>query len=163
MTTQVYAKKAQEGNGQILFEKIPFQTPADSQKSNIAFASKWDNFPDTLTIKTEDIKGERLHLLMAGTTNPMQSQMDNGKVVVIFENGTKQEFPLNNPNNWCLLSKITFMMEKLSNIQKKTVRPRLLLKTGEFAKEGIKYSGIKGFSNRAIDGGAANVYAIKIR
>lgn len=155
-------KKAQEGNGQILFEKIPFQTPADNQKSNIAFASKWDNFPDTLTIKTENIKGERLHLLMAGTTNPMQSQMDNGKVVVIFENGTKQEFPLNNPNNWWPIEQDYFYDGKAFKYSKKDRPTRLLLKTGEFAKEGIKYSGIKGFSNRAIDGGSANVYAIKI-
>ncbi|PWK29199.1 uncharacterized protein DUF608 [Arcicella aurantiaca] len=155
-------KNAQEENEQIFFDKIPFRTPSDAQKNNIAFVSKWDNFPDTLSIKTESLTGQRLHLLMAGTTNPMQSQMNNGKVVITFENDSKQEFHLNNPNNWWPIEQDFFYDGKAFKYSQ-TERPtRLLLKTGKFTKEDIKYNSIKGFSNKAIDGGAANVYEINI-
>ncbi|MEA5258225.1 DUF4450 domain-containing protein [Arcicella aquatica] len=156
-------QKAKQQNGLIHYQQIPFATPADTNQVNIAFASKWDNFPDTLNIRPKQkIQGHAVHLLMAGTTNPMQSQMANGKVVVHYESGEQTSFELHNPNNWWPIEQDYFYDGKAFQYSQ-TERPtRLLLKTGDFIKENSKHTSIKGFSNAVIEGGAANVYQFPI-
>lgn len=156
-------QKAKRQNGLIHYQQIPFSTPADSSQVNIAFASKWDNFPDTLLIlPKEKVQGKNMHLLMAGTTNPMQSQMVNGKIVIQYESGEKTTFELHNPNNWWPIEQDYFYDGKAFQYNQSTRPTRLLLKSGEFMKESPKHTSIKGFSNMAIDGGAANVYQFSI-
>ncbi len=155
--------KAQKQQGKIYYQQIPFLTPSDSTQFNIAFASKWDNFPDTLQIlPKEKMQGKNIHLLMAGTTNPMQSQMVNGKVVVHYESGEQTTFALHNPNNWWPIEQDYGFDGKAFQYDLPTRPPRLLLKSGIFVNNFDQYTSIKGFSNRAIDGGAANVYQFPI-
>jgi hypothetical protein len=78
---------------------IPFHTPGDAQARNIAFTSRWDNYPHEITVP---VSGTAAHayLLMAGSTNPMETQIDNGEVIAAYADGTTQRLALRNPDNW---------------------------------------------------------------
>ena len=39
-------------------------------------------------------------LLMAGSTNPMQSRIDNGEVIVTYADGSTARLALANPETW---------------------------------------------------------------
>ena len=41
-----------------------------------------------------------VYLLMAGSTNQMQSRLDNGEVIVTYRDGTTARLALHNPTNW---------------------------------------------------------------
>lgn len=77
---------------------ISFRTPAKGH--NIAYTSLWDNYPDAVTIPLEG-KASHAYLLLAGSTNHMQSRIDNGQIVVTYTDGTTDTLPLYNPHNWC--------------------------------------------------------------
>ena len=77
---------------------IPFRTPAKGR--NIAYTSLWDNYPDAVTIPLQG-NASHAYLLMAGSTNHMQSRIDNGQIVVTYTDGTTDTLPLYNPHNWC--------------------------------------------------------------
>jgi len=78
---------------------IQFRTPGDTHAKNIAFTSRWDNYPHEIVVP---LLGSARHayLLMAGSTNPMETEIDNGEVVVSFADGTAQRVALRNPANW---------------------------------------------------------------
>lgn len=84
--------------GSVSVAGVPFATPAKGY--NIIYTSLWDNYPDSVTIGLKG-KASRLHLLMAGSTNPMQSQFVNGEVTLAYADGTTTTLPLRNPDNWC--------------------------------------------------------------
>ena len=153
-------KQAEEGKGIIHHQQIPYATPADTNQNNIAFVSKWDNFSDTLTIKPVQQQGRRLHIMLAGTTNPMQSRMENGKLLVTFEDGTSKTLSLQNPDTWWPIEQDYFYDGKAFYYDQQKRPTRLLLKSGKFTREETTYTTIKGYSNRAIEGGAANIYAL---
>ncbi len=77
---------------------VPFATPKEGQ--NVAFTSLWDNYPDSISVP---LKGKAAHayLLMAGSTNPMQSRIANAVVRVEYADGTSETLQLTNPDNWC--------------------------------------------------------------
>ncbi|WP_121119612.1 DUF4450 domain-containing protein [Croceibacterium ferulae] len=74
-----------------------FALPAD--RDNALFVSKWDNYPDEVTLPLSG-SGQFLRLLMAGTTNAMQSRIDNGEVVVTYTDCTTTRLALHNPTTW---------------------------------------------------------------
>lgn len=67
---------------------------------NIAYTSLWDNYPDTQTIPVKG-KASAAWLLMAGSTNSMQSRIDNGLVIATYTDGMSDTLHLENPINWC--------------------------------------------------------------
>ncbi|TFW31366.1 DUF4450 domain-containing protein [Duganella callida] len=77
---------------------LRFATPAGTGP-NIVFTSQWDNYPHEVTIP---LKGQahRAFLLMAGSTNFMQSRIDNGEIIVSYTDGTQTRTALRNPDNW---------------------------------------------------------------
>jgi hypothetical protein len=77
---------------------IPFRSAAKGH--NIAYTSLWDNYPDAVTIPLTG-KASHAYLLMAGSTNHMQSRIDNGIITVTYTDGSTDELPLQNPHNWC--------------------------------------------------------------
>lgn len=149
-------RKAAGGSNRFtLPQGIVFATPADSNANNIIYTSKWDNYPDTATVPLTG-KGSHIYLLMAGSTNPMQSQLVNGRVTVYYKDGTSGVLNLKNPENWCPIEQDYEDNGGAFSLQ--TPRPlRVYLKTGQVGFTLPKYSSIKGFSNRAIEGGAATV------
>jgi hypothetical protein len=136
---------------------IPFATPGDTLLKNIAFTSQWDNYPDSITIPLSGY-ANILHLLMAGTTNPMQSHVTNGMIVIHYTDNTADTLLLKNPNNWWPIEQDYYT----DDFAFKAGGPaeRLYLKEGIFStKKHPSYSSIKGFTNMAIEGGAATRYS----
>lgn len=76
-----------------------FRLPAAPEEPNVAFVSQWSNYPREATVKLTG-KARYLRLLMAGTTNPMQSRIDNGEVIVTYQDGGTARLPLYNPTSW---------------------------------------------------------------
>lgn len=67
---------------------------------DIAFTSLWDNYPDSISVR---VKGRATHayLLMAGTTNPMQYDIANGRLTACYTDGSTDTLLLTPPYNWC--------------------------------------------------------------
>lgn len=74
-----------------------FRTPAEGP--NALFVSQWDAYPDSRTVPLTG-RGRFLRLLMTGSTNPMQSRIDNGEVVVTYADGGTARLALHNPTTW---------------------------------------------------------------
>ncbi len=85
---------------------VPFKTPAEG--NNIAFTSLWNNYPDRLTVSLTG-KASHAYLLMAGTTNHMQTHFVNGVVRVTYKDGTSEVLNLVNPDNWCPIEQDYFV------------------------------------------------------
>lgn len=139
---------------------IPFRTPGDADQSNILFVSMWDNYPTTATVPLSGT-AKHAYLVMAGSTNPMQSQFDNAEVVVTYHDGTTTRLPLRNPENWWPIEQDYYH----DGYAFSTGLPhpyRIHLKTGEVHREAPRYTAIKGFSDRAIDGGAATLLDVPL-
>ena len=85
-------------DGTITIAGVPFRTP--KQGRNIVYTSLWDNYPNAVTIPLKG-RAATAYLLMAGSTNHMQSRIDNGLVVAAYQDGTADTLVLRNPDNWC--------------------------------------------------------------
>ena len=72
------------------------------QGRNIVFSSLWDNYPDEVSvpISTKSRSYNAAYLMMAGTTNNMQSRIDNALVMAEYEDGLCDTLRLENPINW---------------------------------------------------------------
>ncbi len=77
---------------------IPFRYAARGK--NIVYTSLWDNYPETVSIPLTG-RASHAYLLMAGSTNHMQSRIDNGLVIARYTDGTADTLRLQNPHNWC--------------------------------------------------------------
>jgi hypothetical protein len=83
--------------GELVLQGIPFKTPAEGK--NIAFTSYWDNHPKALSLPLTG-NARHLYLLMAGSTNSMRSRMENGRVQVLYQDGSTALLTLDNPTTW---------------------------------------------------------------
>lgn len=77
---------------------LKFSLP--SKGKNVIFSSLWDNYPDSVSVPLEG-KASYAYLLLAGSTNNMQSRIANGLVVVDYADGSSDSLVLENPINWC--------------------------------------------------------------
>ncbi len=77
---------------------LTFATPAEGK--NIVYTSLWDNYPNSITIPLKG-KAKYANLLLAGSTNNMQSRIDNGIIVATYQDNTTDTLHLENPINWC--------------------------------------------------------------
>lgn len=148
-------------NGKVDFLGIPFLI--DNAEKNIVFTSQWDNFPKSVEIPVSG-KGKKIYFLMAGSTNPMQSQIINGTITVQYSDGSGTELELKNPVNWWPIEQDLFDDNFAFEIPDDKIPYRVQLKTGELYKGGSlsRYSGIKGFTERAVEGGAATILDLPI-
>ena len=148
-------RKAAINNEIVLPQRIPFATPGDTLAKNIVFTSQWDNYPDSVVVP---VSGRATHawFMMAGSTNPMQTRLTNAELRVRYTDGTTDTLRLINPQNWWPIEQDYFV----DGYAFTTDAPhplRVYLKTGRAATEWKDYTTIKGFSNMAIDGGAATI------
>jgi len=93
---------------------------------------------------------------MAGSTNPMQRRITNGMVVVNYTDSTADTLLLKNPENWWPIEQ-DYYTDGYAFTTGEEMPERFYLKDGKFGKGLSSYTTIKGFSNMAIDGGAATV------
>jgi hypothetical protein len=149
-------RQSANANNQITSPQgVLFQTPSDSNSKNIAFTSMWDNFPDSIAVPLSG-KASHLYLMMAGTTNPMQSRFVNGELVVNYTDGTSEVLQLKNPENWWPIEQ-DYFIDGLAFTTDAPKPPRVYLKTGVISRTFDDFKSIKGFSNYAVDGGAATI------
>ncbi len=148
-------KKAGEANEIESPQGIPFKTPSQESKENIVFTSLWDNFPEAVNIPLSG-PASQVYLLMAGSTNAMQSRLVNAEVKVTYADGTSEVLELKNPENWWPVEQ-DYINDGYAFDTNAQVPPRLYLKSGEISREFTDYSSIKGFTNHGTDGGAATI------
>lgn len=148
-------KLAANKNEIITPKGVPFNSPSEASLNNILFTSQWDNFPQQIEIP---LNGAAAHayFLMTGSTNPMQSRIVNGAIFINYKDGTTDTLQLRNPENWWPIEQ-DYIIDGYAFTTGAPFPLRLYLKDGKFARGLDKYSTIKGFTNRAIDGGAATV------
>ena len=143
---------------------VSFLTPATGP--NIAYTSLWDNYPDRVVVP---LKGKASYacLLLAGSTNNMQSRIDNGIVCVEYRDGSCDTLHLENPINWCPIEQ-EYYIDQLA-FTTASLRPyRVHLGSGTVARELAPIIGTGAFENsvpgnpdsaepRVIDCGAAEI------
>ncbi|SFC28236.1 protein of unknown function [Parapedobacter composti] len=152
--------KAGTGNAIALPGGIPMRTTGETEAPNVLFVSMWDNYPDEASIP---LAGHASHayLLMAGSTNPMQSHVTNGEVVITYADGTMERLELRNPDNWWPIEQ-DYYLDSPAFCTGKPHPYRIHLKTGEIHRESPRYTEIKGFTQRAVDGGAATLLDVPL-
>lgn len=91
---------------------IPFRTPVKGM--NIIYTSLWNNYPDSIFIPLKG-KASNAILLMAGSTNPMQSRIANGRITIEYTDGTREYTELVNPDNWCPIEQDYYIDGKAFN------------------------------------------------
>ena len=137
---------------------IPFSTNSDSSVNNIAFTSQWDNYPRSIKIP---IAGNASHayLLMAGSTNPMQSRFENGIVLVNYIDGTMDSLSLKNPQTWWPIEQD--YLEDGYAFHNDAAKPvRVHLKTGRILS--VFDGTANEYNGKSIQGGAATVLDIPL-
>ncbi|MBR6285974.1 MAG: DUF4450 domain-containing protein [Bacteroidaceae bacterium] len=139
-------------NGKIVIKDIPFATPESG--NNIVYTSQWDNYPTSFTTPLSgNAKG--VYLLLAGSTNQMQSQIENGRITVEYADKSTEVLQLRNPDNWCPIEQDYYVDDHAFAIE--TKRPvRVALKSGIASNDLSSALGLTGI-NRTIDGGAATL------
>jgi hypothetical protein len=148
-------KAAGSSNEIVLPTGVPLATPGDSLLKNILFTSQWDNYPDSALIPLSG-RASHLYILMAGSTNPMQSRLVNGDLRVRYTDGSEDTLSLSNPQNWWPIEQ-DYYTDGFAFTTDAPRPMRLYLKQGIFSTSWNDYITIKGYSSRAIDGGAATV------
>ncbi len=97
--TGLRAAAAQHDGRLVLPNGVTFATPGTAGAKNVLFTSQWDNFPREATVPLAG-RARAVELLLAGSTNHMQSHFENGEVVVTYADGTTERLALENPTNW---------------------------------------------------------------
>ena len=143
---------AAASNDQLLLpDGMIFKTPGQPTAANIIFTSQWDNYPREAAIPLCG-RARHVHLLMAGSTNHMQSRIDNGEVVVAYTDGTKTRFPLRNPSTWWPIDQ-DYLTDAYQFPLNATRPTRVELRSGQVRPASSQQTAYGG----AIDGGAATV------
>ncbi|HWA09735.1 MAG TPA: DUF4450 domain-containing protein [Opitutaceae bacterium] len=100
-------RAAGQPGGFALPSGVKFLLPSQPGAKNAAFASLWDNYPKELSFQVSG-RASHAYLLMTGTTNPLQTQIDNGEVIVSYWDGTSDRLALRNPSNWAPIERDYF-------------------------------------------------------
>jgi hypothetical protein len=148
-------KRAGVNNEIITSDSIAFSTPSDFRDNNILFTSMWDNYPDSATIPLSG-KSSYAYFLLAGSTNPMQSRMVNGEIVIHYKDGSSDKLELKNPENWWPIEQ-DYYTDGFAFTTDEEKPLRLYLRSGIDTRDFKDFVPIRGFSNFGIDGGAATI------
>jgi hypothetical protein len=136
----------------VLPNGVPFATPGPGNAKNVLFTSRWDNYPHEALIPLSG-RGQHLYLLMAGSTNWMQSRIDDGEVIVTYEDGTSTRLALHNPVNWWPIDQ-DYFIDDFAFARAQPIPPRVDLITGK-----VRILDLEDFKGKgcAVQGGAATV------
>jgi hypothetical protein len=146
-------KLAGDKNQIMLPQGIPFSTPSDTLKPNILFTSQWDNYPKDAIVPLTG-KASHAYLLMAGSTNPMQSRIVNGTVIISYTDNTADTLLLKNPETWWPIEQ-DYMDDGFAFTIDAARPVRIHLKTGKIVSD--YDNSMEAYSGKMIDGGAATV------
>lgn len=112
----------------VLPNGVPFETPGPGGARNVVFTSQWDNYPREATIQVSGA-ANHLYLLVAGSTNHMQSRIDNGEIVVTYRDGSTSRLALHNPTTWWPIDQ-DYFIDDFAFARPGAIPPRVDLKTG---------------------------------
>ena len=88
-------------SGRLLAGKgVPFDFSADPK--NIAFTSRWDNWPKTVDVPVNQ-KGDAVWFLLCGTTNPMEVRIPNAELRMTYADGVVEKLEITPPFNFWTL------------------------------------------------------------
>lgn len=148
-----------KNGGQILLPQgVPLKTPGSSDASNIAFVSQWDNYPREIEVPLSG-NASHVYLLMAGSTNSMQSRFDNGEVLVTYADGSTQRLALENPTTWWPIDQ-DYLIDDFAFLRPEPLPIRVDLKTGTIRV--LEMASFRGKGGR-LNGGAATVVDLPLR
>jgi len=139
----------------VLPNGVPLATPADGP--NVVFTSQWDNYPREARVALAG-RARRLYLLMAGSTNAMQSRLDNGEVEVAYADGSRARLALENPTTWWPIEQ-DYFVDDFAFALKGPLPPRVDLRTGA-----VRLLDPQSFKGRGgpVPGGAATVLQLPL-
>jgi hypothetical protein len=90
-----------DGHGAIVAGKgVPFQWPGGP--NNIAFTSRWDNWPRQVDIPVNKT-GDSVWFLLCGTTNPMEVRIANAELRMNYADGVVERLAIVPPFNFWTL------------------------------------------------------------
>lgn len=150
---------AKENDGFLLLPQgIRFKLPSEPQAPNTVFTSQWDNYPDQITIPLSG-RARHIYLLMAGSTNSIQSQFDNGQIIVTYTDGSTERLALRNPTTWWPIDQ-DYYIDDFGFKRPEPIGPRVDLKTGS-----VRVLDVQQFKGKGgtIPGGAATVVDLPLR
>ena len=136
---------------------VTFRTPSDADAKNVLFVSQWDNYPREATVPLSG-RAAKAYLLMAGSTNAMQSRLDNGEVVIAYADGGTERLPLRNPDTWWPIDQ-DYRVDGRAFAIAAAIPPRVDLKTGVVR---LPTAAQLARSGRNIPGGAATVLDVPL-
>jgi hypothetical protein len=150
---------ARAGGGRITLPGgVPLATPAEAGAKNVIFLSRWDNYPPEVSVPLSG-KARGVVLLMAGSTNSMQSRFDNGEVVVTYADGSESRLALENPVTWWPIDQDYFIDDYQFQVRG-PLPARVNLKSGEIRElNAATFEGRGG----AVPGGAATVLRLALQ
>jgi hypothetical protein len=149
---------AAKGGGKITLPGgVVFATPSAAEAKNVIFVSQWDNYPREATVPLAG-RASRVSLLMAGSTNHMQSRFDNGEVVVTYADGSTERLALDNPTTWWPIEQDYFIDDYQFRMEA-PLPMRVNLKTG--AVRVLEAATFKGRGGK-VPGGAATVLELPL-
>ncbi|MBC8097037.1 MAG: hypothetical protein H7Y43_14620 [Akkermansiaceae bacterium] len=143
---------AAANESRLTVQGVPFHTPTGANPKNILFTSQWQNYPAHASVPLNG-RASHAYLLMAGSSNPMQSRFDNGEVTVTYTDGTTARLALHNPINWWPIDQ-DYFIDDFAFRRPEAIPPRVDLKTGKVRV--LEVAEFKG-KGRSVPGGAATV------
>jgi hypothetical protein len=151
-------KVAAEHGGKLTMPNgIFFSTPSAPETNNIVFTSQWDNYPHDVTVPMNG-HASHVYFLLAGSTNFMQSRMDNGELVVTYTDGSSARLALRNPETWWPIEQDYFIDDYQFPLDG-PLPSRVDLKTGNIRL--LNLATFKG-KGREVPGGAATVLDLEL-
>ncbi len=93
--------KLSDNSGHVLAENgVPFPVP--SETNNIAFTSRWDNWPRQVEVPVHK-SGDAIWFLLCGSTNPMEVRIPNAELRMKYADGKVERLEITPPFNfWSL-------------------------------------------------------------
>ena len=155
-------RKRLANNGGILKTElgIPFAMPDEGK--NILFTSLWDNYPDSASIALNG-KASHIYLVVAGSTNHMQCNIENGIIRVDYADGSTERVSLINPHNYAPIEQDFYYDNHAFALAEGSLPPyRLHLKDGHVSRHLGKELDIKGVDGRRIEAGASVLVDIPV-
>ncbi len=135
---------------------LPLMTPGTPGAPNAIFTSLWNNYPAFATVPVSG-RARHLYVLAAGSTNWMQSRMDNGEIVVTYDDGSTDRLGLRNPETWWPIDQ-DYLVDDFQFRIDAPLPPRVDLATGA-----IRLLDRRTLEGGVIAGGAATVLELPLQ
>jgi hypothetical protein len=91
-----------DGHGNLILQNgVPFLF-SNSGKDNIAFTSRWDNWPKEIDVPVNRA-GTAVWFLLCGTTNPMEVRIPNAELRMNYSDGVVEKLEIIPPSNFWTL------------------------------------------------------------